>query len=176
MRNPRICAGSDWIIQVESFIAKLKNRWNVDTLCFPGLKKTIYIPFIPREELDPEEVMRFIEDVLQSNEDFGLDDALTVQATVIAAPGGAGPTKGKARFNLDVWLRARKNGHGSVLIEINNNDNLCLARAVETGIARLRRGDSDAARREYDNVVRGDKVWWGHSFKIEKIWIHKIEM
>ena len=95
------------------------------------LQTPISIPFLPLEELTTEKVFSQIERVIQSNEDFRLNDTVTVDIIHVETPQGSGKSK-RTTLNIREYLKKK----GSV-ISINNTDNLCLARALSVGIARI---------------------------------------
>ena len=95
------------------------------------LQTPISIPFLPLEELTTEKVFSQIERVIQSNEDFRLNDTVTVDIIHVETPQGSGKSK-RTTLNICEYLKKK----GSV-ISINNTDNLCLARALSVGIARI---------------------------------------
>ena len=71
------------------------------------LQTPISIPFRPLEELTTERIFSHIEKVIQSNEDFRLND-------------------------IREYLKQKKS-----IISINNKDDFCLARALSVAIARI---------------------------------------
>ena len=95
------------------------------------LDTPISIPFLPVERLTTERVFSQIERVIQSNQDFRLNDTVTIDIIHVTAPQGSGRSK---RTTLDIreYLKKKKS-----IITINNNDNLCLARALVVSIARI---------------------------------------
>ena len=97
-----------------------------DQLQFP-----ISIPFCPLEELTVEKVLSNVEKVVQSNEDFRLNDTVTINIIHVEMPRGSGRRK---RTTLDIrdHLKNKKS-----VITINNKDTLCLARALVVSIARI---------------------------------------
>ena len=106
------------------------------------LDTPISIPFIPVVQLTTERVFSQIERVIQSNRDFRLNDAVTVDIIHVETPQGSGRSK-RTTLNIREYLKKK----GSV-ITINNNDNLCLARALVVAVARIEKDP------EY-NQIRG---------------------
>ena len=90
----------------------------------------ISIPFIPLAQLTTERVFSQIERVIQSNRDFRLNDTVTVDIIRVEEPQGGG--RKRTTLNIREYLKEK----GSV-ITINNNDNLCLARALVVAVARI---------------------------------------
>ena len=93
----------------------------------------ISIPFIPLAQLTTERVFSQIERVIQSNRDFRLNDTVTVDIIRVEEPQG-GTSNGSSKrttLNLREYLKKKS------VITINNNDNLCLARALVVAVARI---------------------------------------
>ena len=95
------------------------------------LDTPISMPFMTVEQLTTERVFSQIERVIQSNRDFRLNDTVTVDIIHVEAPQGSGGSK-RTTLNIREYLRKK----GSV-ITINNNDNLCLARALVVAVAKI---------------------------------------
>ena len=95
------------------------------------LQTPISLPFRPLEELTPERVFSQIEKVIQSNEDFRLNDTVTIDIIHVETPQGSGRSK-RTTLNIREYLKEK----GSV-ITINNKDDFCSGRALAVGIARI---------------------------------------
>ena len=74
-----------------------------------------------------------LEKVIQSNEDFRLNDTVTIDIIHVETPQGSGKSNLK-RTTLNIREYLKKKGS---VIPINNTDNLCLARALSVAIARI---------------------------------------
>ena len=109
------------------------------------LDTPISIPFMPALQLTPERVFSQIERVVQSNRDFRLNDTVTVDIIHVEAPQGSGRSK-RTTLNIKEYLHKK----GSV-ITIQNNDNLCLARALVVAIAKVENAPN------YLNLTRTDR-------------------
>ena len=97
------------------------------------LQTPISIPFQPLEELTTEKVFSQLEKVIQSNEEFRLNDTVTVDIIHVEMPQGSGKSKVKrTTLNIREYLKKKKS-----VIPINNKDDFCLARALAVGIARI---------------------------------------
>ena len=97
------------------------------------LDTPISLPFLPVERLTTERVFSQIERVIQSNQEFRLNDTVTIDIIHVVAPEGSGKSKIKRTIlNIREYLKKK----GSV-IRINNTDNFCLARALVVAIARI---------------------------------------
>ena len=95
------------------------------------LQTPIAIPFCPLEELTTEKVLAHVEKVVQSNEEFRLDNTVSIDVIRVEMPRGSGRRR-RDIVNIRDYLRKK----GSV-ITINNKDDLCLARALVVSIARI---------------------------------------
>ena len=97
------------------------------------LQTPITLPFCPLEQLTTERVLAQVEKVVQSNEEFRLNDTVNIDIIRVEMPQGSGRSKVKRQvLNIRDYLRKK----GSV-ITINNKDDLCLARALVVSIARI---------------------------------------
>ena len=97
------------------------------------LQTPISIPFMKVEQLTTERVFSQIEKVIQSNEDFRLNDTVTVDIIHVETPQGSGKSKVKrTTLNIREYLKKKKS-----VIPVNNKDDFCLARALAVGIARI---------------------------------------
>ena len=94
------------------------------------LKTPISLPFMPVLQLTPERVFSQIERVVQSNQDFRLNDTVLVDIIHVETPRGSG----RKRIHLDIeeFLKNKRS-----IIRIQNKDDLCLARALVVGIAKI---------------------------------------
>ena len=97
------------------------------------LDTPISLPFTTMEQLTTEKVFSQIERVIQSNRDFRLNDTVTIDIIHVEAPQGSGRSK-RTTLNIREYLQKK----GSV-ITINNNDNLCLARALVVAVAKIKK-------------------------------------
>ena len=97
------------------------------------LDTPISIPFLPVEQLTTERVFSQIERVIQSNQDFRLNDTVTIDIIHVETPQGSGKSNLKRTIvNIREYLKKKKS-----VIPINNTDNLCLARALSVAVARI---------------------------------------
>ena len=95
------------------------------------LQFPISLPFCALEELTTEKVFSQVEKVVQSNEEFRLNDAVNIDILRVEMPQGSGRSR-RTTYDLREYLRKK----GSVIC-IKNNDNYCLARALAVSIARI---------------------------------------
>ena len=97
------------------------------------LDTPISLPFMTVEELTTERVFSQIERVIQSNQEFRLNDTVTIDINHVKSPQGSGKSKSKrTTLNIRDHLKAKKS-----VIRINNKDDFCLARALAVSIARI---------------------------------------
>ena len=97
------------------------------------LQTPITIPFCSVEELTTEKVLSHVEKVVQSNEEFRLNNTVNIDLIRVEMPQGSGRSNVKRDIvNIRDYLKKK----GSV-IPINNKDDLCLARALVVSIARI---------------------------------------
>ena len=95
------------------------------------LQTPITIPFCSLEELTTEKVLSHVEKVMQSNEEFRLNNTVNIDLIRVEMPQGSGRSK-RTTFNIRDYLKNKKS-----VITINNKDDLCLARALAVSIARI---------------------------------------
>ena len=95
------------------------------------LETPISLPFMTVEQLTSERVYSELERVIQSNQDFRLNDTVTIDINHVKTPQGSGRSK---RTILDIrdYLKDKHS-----IVRINNKDDLCLARALVVAIARI---------------------------------------
>ena len=103
------------------------------TLSSGQLQTPIVIPFCSLEELTTEKVLSHVEKVVQSNEEFRLNNTVNIDLIRVEMPQGSGKSKVKRNIvDIREYLGKKKS-----VIPINNKDNLCLARALVVSIARI---------------------------------------
>ena len=111
------------------------------------LDTPISIPFLPVERLTTERVFSQIERVIQSNQDFRLNDTVTIDIIHVVAPQGSGKTRVKRTIlNIREYLKKKKS-----IIPINNKDDFCLARALAVAIARIEKDP------KYAQIIKPDR-------------------
>ncbi|KAB0790193.1 hypothetical protein PPYR_15473, partial [Photinus pyralis] len=81
------------------------------------------------DQLNANVMLKTMDKVMQSNKAFFSSDALRVDVSLITLPNG----KGRQRMTGVTFEEFSQRKHGIILI--NNNDTLCLARALVTAIA-----------------------------------------
>ena len=109
------------------------------------LDRPISLPFLQRDRLTPERFLAAVERVVQSNDQFTLDDSVSVNVVHVEMPNGAG-RKRRDVVNLESYL-TKKRG----IVQIKNKDDLCCARAIVVAKAKL---DNDPQYRSIVNHQR----------------------
>ena len=127
------------------------------------LQFPISLPFCPLEQLTTEKVLAQVERVVQSNEEFRLNDTVNIDIIHVEMPQGSGRSNVKRQtWDLREYLKKK----GSVIC-INNMDDLCLARALVVSIARIeqdprykyiRRSEAPAQRERAFDLHRAANV------------------
>ena len=118
------------------------------------LQTPISIPFLSLEKLTTEKVLSNIEKVVQSNEEFRLNDTVTIDIIHVEMPQGSGKSKLKRRIpDIREYLKKK----GSV-ITINNKDDFCLARALAVSIAKIEKDPRYNQIRESTRHIQLDRA------------------
>ncbi len=94
------------------------------------LDKPISLPFMPVSRLTPERLYSQIERVVQSHQEFRLDQTVIVDIVHVEMLQGKGKRK-RDTIDLESYLESKRS-----VIRIRNNDDLCLARALVVAIAK----------------------------------------
>ena len=95
------------------------------------LETPISLPFMSVEQLSAERVYSELERVIQSNQEFRLNDTVTIDINHVKTPQGSGRSK-RTILDIDDYLKDKHS-----IVRINNNGNLCLARALVVARARI---------------------------------------
>ena len=94
------------------------------------LDKPISLPFMPVSRLTPERLYSQIERVVQSHQEFRLDQSVIVDIVHVEMPQGKGKRK-RDNIDLESYLESKRS-----VVRIRNTDDLCLARALVVAIAK----------------------------------------
>ena len=90
------------------------------------LETPISLPFMSVERLTAERVYSEMERVIQSNQEFRLNDTVTIDINHVESPvGSRGKGKKRTTYNIDDYLDEKNS-----VVRIKNKDDLCLARAL----------------------------------------------
>ena len=82
------------------------------------------LPFLQRDRLTPERFLAAVERVVQSNDQFTLNDSVNINVVHVEMPQCSG-RKRRDVVNLEGYLRKK-----DCIVQIKNKDELCCARAI----------------------------------------------
>ena len=122
------------------------------TIKHPSLDKPIYYKFTDAKEINGQEIVNLIEEVQQSEEDLKVDEEMCITVTKVKPPAGLARDQ-----DLSNWIdhfNRHASGHGGCIIRISNQDQLCCARAIVLGIARLEKNQNDEKKRKYKTMMK----------------------
>ena len=97
----------------------------------PGLDHPLALPFIKKDDLTIDRFIARVEHVLQSNKDVKLDSDMTINFVHMDMPEG-----GKSKRSVFKTWEEKKKEWNSIIDITNQNDDMCLARAIITGQAK----------------------------------------
>ena len=117
------------------------------------LQTPITIPFCSLEELTTEKVLSHVEKVVQSNEEFRLNNTVNIDLIRVEMPQGSGRSR-RNIVNIRDYLKKKKS-----VIPINNKDDLCLARALVVSIARIENDPRYAQITSPDSTVQRERAF-----------------
>ena len=117
------------------------------------LETPISLPFMTVERLTAERVYSELERVIQSNQEFRLNDTVTIDLNHVLAPQGSGGKK-RTTFNIDDYLREKKS-----VVRIKNKDDLCLARALVVARAKKDNDHRYASIRDSRGPLQREKAF-----------------
>ena len=119
------------------------------------LDTPISLPFMTVEQLNAERVYSELERVIQSNQDFRLNDTVTIDINHVKTPQGSGKTKVKRTIlNIRDYLKQKNS-----IVRINNTDDLCLARALAVSIARIEKDPKYDQIRHSNRSVQRERAF-----------------
>lgn len=102
-----------------------------------------------------DELLRKLAANLNSNESFNLSDGFNVEVVFVKIPEKG---KGKRKNNPGQRCLDRENKKKKCIIPINNQDDLCCARAIVTMRAHCHKNEGMDEFRKWDNLKRGYPV------------------
>ena len=118
------------------------------------LDTPISLPFLTVEQLNTERVFSQIERVIQSNQEFRLNDTVIIDINHVKTPEGSGKSKLKrTTLNIRDYLKEKKS-----IIRINNKDDFCLARALAVSIARIEKDPKYAQISKSDRHIQLERA------------------
>lgn len=112
----------------------------------PELDFPISLPFVKSKDLTAERLLAEIERLLQSYEQFVLDETLEIELVHVSLPDGGVGRSGNF-VDLDRLIKEKRS-----LIRIQNDDNLCCARALITAKTRIDGHD------KWESIRKGRKI------------------
>ena len=119
------------------------------------LDTPISLPFMTVEQLNAERVYSELERVIQSNQDFRLNDTVTIDINHVKTPQGSGKSRVKRiTLNIREYLNNKKS-----IVRINNTDDLCLARALVVSIARIEKDPKYVQIRQSNKSVQRERAF-----------------
>ena len=126
------------------------------TILHPGLKLGVFVPWRDVSAMTGEAVLQEIIKVLQSNENFRINDGqMTIQVTVVRLPVDSGrkPLHAGLYFeseNMSINKRS--------IIQINNTkDVMCMARAVVVAKCNADKKESKSWKQNWNYMRRSDR-------------------
>ena len=118
------------------------------------LQTPVAIPFLPLEKLTTEKVLFHVQKVVQSNEEFRLNDTVTVNIIHVEMPQGSGKRHFKRNIvNIREYLKKKES-----VVTINNKDDFCLARALAVGIAKIEKDPMYEQIRKSNRPVQRERA------------------
>ena len=126
------------------------------TFLHPGLKLGVFVPWRDVSAMTGEAVLEEIMKVLQSNENFRINDGqMTIQVTVVRLPVGSG----RKPLHAGLYFESEnKSINKRSIIQINNTkDVMCMARAVVVAKCNVDKEDSETWKKNWNHMRRFDK-------------------
>lgn len=120
------------------------------TVQCPELDYPIWLPFMKVGRLSTDRLLSEIERVLQSYEEFVVDQSLEIEVVLVKLPSGKGHKK-KCYVDLEKSLKEKK-----TFIKIINRDHLCCAKAIVTTKARIDKHPKWNSIRKGNIILKGD--------------------
>ena len=106
------------------------------------LEYPITFPFMAPHRLTTERILAEFQRVIQSNQEFRLNDTVDVNVIQVSMPSGGKGSK-RSEVNLEKHLQKKRS-----IVRIQNDDDLCMARALVVAKAKL---DNDPQDRQIRN-------------------------
>ena len=115
-----------------------------------GLDHYVSLPFMPRDEVTVDRIMEEAKRVLDSYREINLNESLRIHLIVVEDPRGRGKKRITRTFNVQHLLASKCS-----YVNIKNPDELCMARALVTGMAYYNRKKSKKHWNEYKYMCGG---------------------
>ena len=126
------------------------------TMLHHGLKLGVFVPWRDVSAVTVEAVLEEIMKVLQSNENFRINDGqMTIQVTVVRLPVGSGskPLHAGLYFESDSMSINKRS-----IVQINNiKDVMCMARAVVVAKCNVNKEESEFWKKSWEQLRKSDK-------------------
>jgi len=113
----------------------------------PELDYSIVLPFVRRSALTIERLLAEIESVLQSYEQFVIDETFGIELVHVQSTSGSG----YRRNFVDIIKMVKKKQN---IIQMKSGDKLCCARALVTAIARVEKNPRWNSIRQRQDIQR----------------------
>jgi DNA polymerase type B, organellar and viral len=134
------CRDDNILGWVDNCLTELVNhiRWEMNphdrvglqftSLSFP--EKPFYVSMRLVDQLNKDVILGKLNDILQSNQNFFLNDWLNIFITHVEMPNPTGRGRICDNMPFDDWLRK----HHRVIVDVDRNDNLCFVNALICGV------------------------------------------
>ncbi|KAK6171965.1 hypothetical protein SNE40_018381 [Patella caerulea] len=124
----------------------------------PGLKTPAWIPFQPWQDVRPHHILDPLARILQSNEEFKMDERLRLHVCHVAPPNGSGSgqIKKKDMSSFEDYLKRKR-----AIVVIKNQDQLCFQRALVVAKHYANKNDTPEWEAERRRIVKqcGPSSW-----------------
>ena len=107
------------------------------------LDKPIHFPFMAADRLTTERFLAEFERVIQSSQEFRLNDTVEINLIHASMPTGGKRSK-RSEVNLEKYLEKKRS-----IIRMRNEDDLCMARALVVAKAKLDHDPRDRQIRDH---------------------------
>ncbi|ESO88707.1 hypothetical protein LOTGIDRAFT_165494 [Lottia gigantea] len=118
----------------------------------PGLKSPAWIPFNKWSGIRAQDILNPVARILQSNEQFRLDERMTLHVCHVSVPKGDGQGKyllKRESLSLEDYLKRKR-----ALVVVKNKDNLCFQRAIVIAKHYANKNDTPEWEAERNKLVR----------------------
>ena len=116
------------------------------------LEYPITFPFMTPERLTTERILAEFQRVIQSNQEFRLNDTVDVNVIHVSMPSGGKGSK-RSGINLEKHLEKKRS-----IVRIQNDDDLCMARALVVAKAKLDNDPQDRQIRDHRRPKFGTRT------------------
>ena len=113
-----------------------------------GLQDPIVVPLQPWDRLKVDDLMGQIEKVLNSHQELAMKESFEITIWMINLPKGSGRRPITSLQGDKNWIQIKRS-----LVTIDNEDQLCMARAIGVGWAKL----NQCTKEEWDDFTQYQK-------------------